>query len=244
MDSIEFNIMAACETSHWWFFGRRVILASVFNKLVRKKNNLILDIGCGTGGNIGFLKSYGCVSAVEPNSHAISIAKNKGFHDIKKGSLPDLFPTFDKKFDIICLFDVLEHLENHQEGLVLCRKMLKIDGKVVITVPAFNFLWSQHDEVHNHKRRYTKADIFDLISEANLNVVYCSYFNFILFPVIFFMRFWKRFLNLKNKSDLKKQNQFLNTILKHVFSFERFLIPRLNLPFGVSIIVVAQNSSN
>lgn len=241
MDINEFNEMASCELSHWWFVGRRAILASILKKFLHKKNNLILEIGCGTGGNIEFLKNYGSVSAVEPDPYAISITMGNGFLNVQKGALPDLLPNFEKKFDLICLFDVLEHVENDLAGLKNCKRLLNHNGIIIITVPALKLLWSQHDEVHNHKRRYTKKEITSLVTKSGLNIVYSSYFNFLLFPAIFLTRTAKGFFNSGKESDLKKQNSFFNIILKYIFSFEKYLIPRLIFPIGVSIVAVAQN---
>lgn len=232
--------MASCESSHWWFIGRRAIMVSVLNKFLPHKNNQILEIGCGTGGNLEFLKNYGSVSAVEPNSHAISITMDKGFLSIRNGSLPDSIPKFNKNFDLICLFDVLEHIEDHLAGLKTCKRLLNPNGKVIITVPALNILWSQHDEVHKHKRRYTKREINYLISQSGLNIVYCSYFNFFLFPAILFVRLTKSILKPEKESDLKKHNLLFNLFFKNIFCFEKYFIPNLILPIGVSIVVVAQ----
>lgn len=241
MNITEFDEMASCEKSHWWFIGRRAIMDSVLNKFINNKNNQILEIGCGTGGNLELLKNYGIVSAVEPDQHAISITMGNGFLSVQKGGLPDSLPKFDKKFDLICLFDVLEHVEDHLSGLKNCKKLLNPNGKVIITVPALKLLWSQHDEVHNHKRRYTNKEIISLVSQSGLKIVYCSYFNFFLFPTILLTRLVKALLNSKKGSDLKKQNSFFNVILKNIFSFEKYFIPRLILPIGVSIVVVAEN---
>ena len=110
-----------------------------------------------------------------------------------------------------------------------------------MTVPAFMFLWSKHDDSSNHKRRYNKSQIIQLLEKCGFTIIYSSYFNFFLFPLILTIRLMRKITrNKKEENDFEKENSFTNYILKFIFSLESFFIPLIYLPFGVSIIVVAK----
>ena len=232
------------EETHWWFVARRQIIKNILDIYVPNKDsgsNAILEIGTGTGGNLKMLSKFGKIFGMEMDQTACEIAKSRRICDVKQGKLPDKLP-FDMNFDLICMFDVLEHIEKDVETLNSIKMKLTNRGKIVLTVPAYQWLWSHHDVVNHHYRRYNQKTLQKVISDAGLTVTYISYFNTWLMPIIASIRLIKNSLRLKGDSDLSEPNKYINKWLMHIFASERFLMPKLKFPFGVSLIVVIKNN--
>ena len=204
----------------------------------------IFDAGCGTGGNLLMLSEYGNVHAIELNEGARSFAQQKvtvPSIKIYEGALPYAIPDEirEKRFDLIVLFDVLEHIENDSETLQELFLLLKKNGYLFITVPALPFLWSEHDEKHHHYRRYTKAGLQGIISQDGFKIKKLSYFNSFLFPIILAVRLWNKMLKKKH-DDLVQPSPLVNYLLTKIFAIERFFIGRFSFPVGVSLFAVAK----
>lgn len=233
------------EETHWWFVARRQIIKKVLDTyapIQDSASNTILEIGTGTGGNLKMLSKYGKIYGMEMDQNACEIAKSRDICDVKQGKLPKEFP-FDINFDLICMFDVLEHIEKDVETLNSIKKKLTHRGKIVLTVPAYQWLWSHHDVVNHHYRRYNQKTLQKVVSDVGLTVTYISYFNTWLMPIIASIRLIKNSLRLKENSDLSESNKYMNKYLTHIFASERLLMPKLTLPFGVSLIAVIENNS-
>ncbi len=228
---------------HWWFVARRKILdkiiRSFFNK--SKDNAYILEVGCASGGNFGLLSKFGKLFALEMNDLSIEYAKKRNLAVVKKGILPHNIP-FNKKFDLIAAFDVIEHIDDDLSAVKELVNRLNNNGIIVITVPAFKFLWGSHDVVAEHKRRYNKKMLLKLANNTGLNVLYVSYFNFFLFPIIAGIRFFYKLIKRKNKSDNVLPSNFINNLLIKIFAAERFFLPKIKFPFGVSLVLVAKKN--
>ena len=241
MERESYNDMYIHEDVHWWFTARRSILQKVLNQHCRYNNpKNILEVGCGSGGNLQMLKEYGDLFAMELDDNTREVANRRNICNVKKGVLPNDIP-FDDRFDLICIFDVLEHIDDDLATLKSLRKKLNQKGTLFITVPAYMFLWSAHDEANHHKRRYTRKQLIDIVSESGLSVTYTSYFNTILFPIIATVRIINSILNKKTGSDVNLPSKAVNNLLKKIFSFEKTLLPTISFPFGVSIILIAKN---
>lgn len=232
--------MAKTESSHWWFRGRRAISSSILDTLHLKKGTKILEVGCGTGGNLQMLSNYGVVSAFEMDevAHKIALQKTGGCYEIRVGHCPNQIPYKNEKFDLICMFDVLEHIQDDLLTLIKLKDLLKPEGKILITVPAYQFLYGPHDVFLHHKRRYTATHLVELIGAAGLESVRVSYFNTILFPLALIFRIKDKLLKSKSVSGKDIPIKSINEVLKYLFSLEKYPLKSFNLPFGVSLLCV------
>ncbi|MBD2497025.1 bifunctional 2-polyprenyl-6-hydroxyphenol methylase/3-demethylubiquinol 3-O-methyltransferase UbiG [Nostoc sp. FACHB-280] len=248
MDKNFYLKYAAVEDQHWWFVGRRQIVEKLIRQLKLPNNAKILEAGCGTGGNLRMLARYGEVAAMEFDETACQLANERQVTTVQQGSLPDQIP-FNDQYDLVVILDVLEHIDDDLAALEALSSRLKPNSWLLITVPAYQFLWSYHDEINYHKRRYTLNRLKRVVKLAGYNIRYGSYFNTWLFPLVAGVRLLKNLLKLDKKSDasgdLNLPAQPINQFLTFLFASERYLINRFSLPFGVSVVLMAQkNQSN
>jgi len=234
--------MREVEDRHWWFRGRRGIVTQTLAGLGLPADSEILDAGCGTGGNLDLLSAFGATTGMEADDEALAFASERGGAKIIKGFLPDGMPEFGHKFDLVVLLDVLEHIDLDRESLSALRTVMKSGAYVLITVPAYAFLWSKHDEIHHHKRRYVRSSLQRVIDAAGLQTVRMTYLNTVLFPLIAAVRLKERALPPDDvMQELKVPGPTVNGILESVLRLEGRLLRRVGLPFGVSLMAVARN---
>ena len=242
MERTVYDRMNELEATHWWFVARRKIIASlVARRLGNRKDAAILEAGCGSGGNLAMLGRFGRVDAFEYDADARAHAREKSQLDVQFGALPSDLPFGDRRYDLIGLFDVLEHIEADRESLASLASRLSDRGAILVTVPAFPFLWSRHDERHHHFRRYTRASLARVAAEAGLKVRYSSYFNFFLFPAAVAARSLKRLTGSETPDDSMPPG-WLNATLSRVFGLERHLVGRVRLPVGLSLAAVLEKA--
>ena len=232
------------EDRHWWFEGRRRVIRSVLNKhLLPRANRRILDVGCGSGGMFPLLSEFGEVAGAEysPDMRARAQAKFPGKR-IERCELPNDIPS--GTFDLVTAFDVIEHVDDAIGSLRTMKERLPFDGQIVVTVPAFQFLWSHHDDVNFHKRRYGRMQLVSHLSSAGLKVTFASYFNSLLFPAVAAVRVLEKLVPSrfapKNEATIDETREPVNSVLTQVFGSESLAVGRTSLPFGVSLIAVAQ----
>lgn len=237
MDQSAYIKMREVEDDHWWFRARRDILQHVIKKRISTSQPLrILEIGCGTGGNLAMLGRFGSVVGLEMDATAAQKAIARDNAQIVRGQIPDNLPA--GQFDLVAMLDVLEHIENEGPALQCIRQNISERGHLLITVPAYKFLWTNHDVVMHHYRRYTMSLLRRRLETNGYTVSYINYFNTILLPLVATTRFLKRALN-KTSSDLTIPSPWMNTILYRIFAFEKRLLPACPLPCGVSVIAIA-----
>jgi len=233
-----YNSMRRIEQDHWWFRARRAILADQLEQLNLKAGARILEVGCGTGGNLEMLSRFGQVSAIEPDAESRAYASEKSGVPIAHGFLPGPLPAFEAGFDLIAALDVIEHLDEDAASVAALAGLLAPGGRMLTTVPAYPWMWSAHDLAHHHKRRYRKADYLKLFEAAGLRVTRASHFNAALFPPIALVRLVMGKGGSGGGEALPPAP--LNGLLRWIFAAERHVLRRLDIPFGVSILVVAE----
>src|SRR6185503_18298582 len=164
MQQHTYAIMRRVEESHWWFVGRRQIIRSFLERLFRDVKASehstvnILDVGCGTGANLEMLSEFGVAEGVDVSTEALSFCQARGLQNVKLGAAEAL-PYEDDSFDLVTGLDVVEHLDDDLAGLKEMRRVLRRDGRALLFVPAFMFLWGVQDDISNHRRRYTLKDL-------------------------------------------------------------------------------------
>ena len=171
MDRSAYASLSAQEGSHWWFVARRAIVdALIRTRIAPRANARILEAGCGTGGNLAMLARHGTVDALEYDGESLALAMSRGVGTVAVGALPDQIGFGDNCYDLIVLLDVLEHVEQDRASLAALRERLAVGGSLLLTVPAAQWLWSDHDILHHHKRRYTLGSLSAVARSAGLEV--------------------------------------------------------------------------
>ncbi|MGF1574879.1 MAG: class I SAM-dependent methyltransferase [Cyanophyceae cyanobacterium] len=240
MDPKAYDQMAQVEDIHWWFVARRQILSRVIQSIQLPSQAQILEAGCGSGGNLAMLSAFGTISGMEMSDMARQKAQARGLGVIQSGQLPHGIPFEGQRFHLIALLDVLEHLEEDQVALRALASRLTAQGSLLIAVPANPWLWSRHDDINHHKRRYTRAQLRQVIEQAGLKLERITYFNTLLFPLIAAIRLAQKQFKLQDSDDLTLPSSTVNRILTWIFGLERLWITRIPMPFGVSLLAVAR----
>lgn len=219
----------AVEEDHWWFRGRRTLIDKMLSLYLPTHSILeLLDVGAGSGKNMTLLTPYGRVQGLDPFP--------QNGTNIIKGRAENL-PFVSGRFDSVTAFDVLEHIEDEQAALQEMIRVLKPKGFLFLTVPAGPHLWSDHDVVNGHYRRYTKETLQVLLNDASLQLLKLTYFNTLLYPLAAFSRKWR------HRDDLKLPPLLLNHFLERVFTLEASLLATRDLPYGLSLLAVAKLAS-
>jgi SAM-dependent methyltransferase len=240
MERQTYERMRDLQRDHWWFVARREILAAEIARLPLPKPARILEAGCGPGGNLAMLGRFGVVSAVEPDEDSRAYAAANNPVDARVGFLPDRLPDFGAPFDLVAAFDVIEHVEDDAGSVAALGRLLAPGGFFVATVPANPWMWSRHDAAHHHKRRYQLGPFRRLFEQGGLTVRRASHFNSLLFPPIAAVRLAGKASGREGGGDEALPPAAVNAVLKGVFGAERTLLRAMDLPFGVSILLVAQ----
>jgi SAM-dependent methyltransferase len=240
MDRIVYDRMAAHDSTHWWYRARREILADyITREAALPRDARILEIGCGTGHNLPMLASFGTVDAIEIDPAARDIASARLGKPVGAAPLPELAGVARGSYDMVAVLDVIEHIADDVAALKAMAACLKPGGKILIAVPAHQWMWSAHDVVNHHQRRYSKATLTRAIADAGLKWRKLGYFNSLLFPAAFTARMVGR-MRGKDDSDDSPPPRALNTLFECVFRLERHLVGRVPMPIGLSLIVLAE----
>lgn len=239
MDRIVYDRMAAHDSTHWWYRARRDILSRYLTRYGNlPKHARILEIGCGTGHNLPMLGAFGHIDAIEIDPAARDIASARLGKPVGEAPLPELTGVDRGAYDLIAVLDVVEHIDDDVAALRAMAGCLRPGGKILITVPAHQWMWSAHDVVNHHHRRYSKKTLAAAIERAGLTHNGLRWFNSLLFPAAVAARIAGR-LTGKDDSDDSPPAKPLNAAFEKIFALERHLVGRIPLPPGLSIITLA-----
>jgi SAM-dependent methyltransferase len=233
------------QDTHWWFTARREIVLSLLRRAIRRGRMQlplrVVDVGCGAGGMVPYVREFGYAIGVDPSPEAVGFALQNGI-EARPGSLPaDVRRAGEDPFDVVLLLDVLEHIDDDAAALRGLRAVLRPGGVLLITVPAFQFLWSQHDVVNEHRRRYTRRALARRLRRAGFALDEISYFNTVLFLPIAAVRLTGRLFRRRQPvPDMVEVHEPFNRILHSLFAVERHALAAVSFPFGVSLIAVAR----
>jgi SAM-dependent methyltransferase len=228
------------EERHWWYRGRRKVLNRVINDLGLPPHARILDAGCGSGRNMVELSRYGTVSAIEVSPASVALARERCAGEVVEGSVLEM-PFADASFDLAASLDVIEHLEDDVGALRELRRVVAPGGALLATVPAYQWLWSGHDEINHHYRRYTRSSLARAGASGGWHEVRTTYFNSLLLPIAILLRVLERFSRRPTESslDLWVPPEPLNWMLERPMLLEAGLIGRGGrIPAGLSLLTV------
>jgi SAM-dependent methyltransferase len=228
------------EDRHWWYRGRRNVIERVIADLKLPARARILDAGCGSGRNMIELARHGTVSGVELSGPSVDVARARRAGEVIAGSVLDM-PFDSDSFDLSVCLDVIEHLDDDVGALRELRRVLAPGGSLLVTVPAYQWLWSGHDEVNHHHRRYTRRSLQRVAEQAGWEQVRTTYFNSLLLPLAILLRVLDRVSRKTTESslDLWVPPQPLNWLLERPLALEAALIGRGGrIPAGLSLLAV------
>lgn len=231
--------MYATEATHWWFAGKRLLMRRLLGERLQRPGLRILDVGCGAGATAAEFSADGWVCAADRSVHALRFVGERGVAT-RVAASAEALPFRDGMFDIVLAFDIIEHVDDDAAFLRELGRVLAPGGVVAIHVPAWPALWSHHDEVLEHKRRYTRRSLRALLRDSPLNIAYLGWASCAIFPVTVAIRWARRLSNAQAEgADLGVVPPWLNRLLTGVYRAESAVAVRTGLPFGVSLAALA-----
>jgi SAM-dependent methyltransferase len=227
------------EDQHWWYRGRRRIIGALTRWLDLPADAQILDAGCGSGRNMVDFVPLGTVFGLEISDASVDRARNRGVGEVAQCSIAST-PFADGQFDAVLCLDVIEHVAEEHEALCELHRIVRPGGRLLITVPAYQWLWSEHDVINHHQRRYTRKSLSSAAAAAGWETVRTTYFNGLLLPVAVIYRRLARRSHLEGpQSDLQRMPEMLNSALEWPLRFEARLIGLgRRIPAGLSLAAV------
>lgn len=242
MDTSLYELFYSLEDTHWWFQGRKDLVLGLLRRYGRCSRPHILDVGCGTGGMLAYFSRLGPSLGVDTAEEAAYFCRRRGLSMIR-GSGTTL-PLADASFDVVSALDVIEHVDD--DGLMLreLRRVCRPGGILLLTVPAFQFLWSSHDDLNHHRRRYIRRDLADRVEAGGFTPLKLSYYNSFLFPAAIVRKFLLGRNSNGTACHLESLPGAMNTIFRRILSSERPLITNCEFPIGASLICAARKNGS
>lgn len=246
MNDEAYAIEAAVQQTHWWFAGRRQLLRQLLHGLGPQPSWRILEVGCGTGANLpvlidaGVQQVVGCDYALLALKHCAAHARRAALLQTEARALPFESSTFD----VVVAADVLEHLDDDTAALGEFERVLKPGGYLLVTVPAFPFMWGPQDVVAQHKRRYLRGDLVGLIARSGLQVRRCFHFNYLLMLPIWLARKVLLASRARVRSENEINTAWLNNLLTRIFAADVMTAVHLRPRWGVSLCLVASKGAS
>src|SRR5918996_2917216 len=225
-----YPILFRVEQSHWWYTGRRRIIAEFVEAICRRvtdRRPRILDVGCGTGANLIMLSKYGDAEGVDISEDALAFCRERGLDKVRLGAGEEL-PYGDGTFDLVTAFDVVEHMDDDLAGLSEMRRVLRPGGRVLLFVPAFMFLWGLQDDVSHHRRRYRLPELRRVLEQAGFEIERTTYANITFFLPILLMRKLMRLTGIKTETENTINVSALNGLFGKIFGAESTVLRYIN----------------
>lgn len=223
----------------WWYRGRRKVCFGLLDRYLSNAGGLdILDVGCGTGYNLGLLGRYGRARGVDMSPEALRFCRERGVTDVTLHDAGTM-PFEDETFDLLTAFDVIEHIEDDRGALTEFRRLLKDDGWMLIYTPALPWMYNEHDRKVHHKRRYLKEELGEKIDSAGFEIVHLSYVNLLILPVVLLARaVFKLFP--REHAEMEVPAEPLNWFFTQLCLAESFLVNGAGLPYGMTLVALAR----
>ena len=234
-----YDAFSRVEDQHWWFRGRRAVIAALLARAEVPPQARLLDAGCGTGRNLLELDRIGDATGVDSAPAALELARRRGLERLVEAPVERL-PFADESFDLILAADVIEHADDDRVALAELARVAEDDGRLLLTVPAYPRLWSRHDELVHHRRRYTRRTLVEAVREAGWQPSFTTHFNTLLLPPMALVRVLRRHAS-DQQVELALTPSRLDGALSLPLRIEAALIGRgLRLPAGLSIGLLAR----
>ncbi|MFT4569490.1 MAG: SAM-dependent methyltransferase [Hyphomicrobiaceae bacterium] len=234
--------MFEVETTHWWFVGKRLLFRRLLGQRLDPANRAssrILDVGCGTGAVATDFGRYGSVVATDFSPAALALARRRGVSEAVAADATAL-PFADNSFDLVTAFDILEHVADDRAMVAELARVLRPGGTVAIHVPAWPSMWSRHDEILEHKRRYTRRGLRALLASSPLEIERVGWSSCVILPVAAAVRALRNVTgNESETADLGTVPPLLNRIMLGVYHAEAAAAATCGLPFGLSLAAIA-----
>lgn len=246
MQEIVYHTQFIQEDSYWWFVARNNIVKFLISKNCPDLfGKTVLDVGCGTGGFSSLISIDYNVICLDTSIIALEYCKKRGLSNLYLSTLDEFNPV-GFEISAVLFLDVIEHIDDDVSVIKKANEILQKNGYFIATVPAYQWLWSNHDIIHMHKRRYTKKSFNELVIQSGFEIVFSTYFNSILFLPAVLKRFYDRIMknenpdNNSNAEAIEPVSPFVNKLFLKLFSSERYLLSRTSFPFGLSIMTIAK----
>ncbi len=242
MQEVVYHSNFEIEESYFWFLARNEILSKIINNNTSiKAYNNVADIGCGTGGFAKVLQDMKFnVTCIDTEELAIEYCKKRGLTDLYHGDLKSFLEINNKKYQAAFMLDVIEHIPDDQEVVNQVYELLDNGGYFIAAVPAYQWLWSKHDEIHMHYRRYNKTNFQKLFKNAGFEIEYISYFNTYLFLPAVLKRFIDKITRNQSEKPVEEVSSFINNLFFKIFKSEKSILGNKSLPFGLSLLLIAK----
>jgi SAM-dependent methyltransferase len=230
---------------HWFFEGRRRVFDTFLDGIpAGEPDSVVLDAGCCSGAMMEQMSRLGGVFGFDLSARALRACHGRGLRNVCKADLPRM-PFADGTLNLVTAFDVIEHIEDEASALGELRRVTRSGGRVVLSVPAYQFMWSPDDDLAHHKRRYTRGALKKRLESAGFYVERISYFYTILFPLNLLLLLTRKIFRIQKTNEdvgLGELPRLLNACLLGTLRLEARLLERFDLPFGLFVVSVARKA--